>query len=64
VIKSDHSRTLERLVATRRQQIIEAMITGGNVSDVFIGQVRGLDEAVVLSEQADRILNGEDNDGA
>lgn len=64
MIKSDHSRTFERLVAERRKDIIDALISGGNCSDVFIGQIRGLDEALRLSEQADRLLNGEENDGA
>ncbi len=64
MIQSDHSRTLERLVLERRKDIIEAMIKGGNVSDVFIGLVRGLDEALRISEQADRLLNGENDDGA
>jgi hypothetical protein len=59
VIKSEHSRTFERLVAERRQNIIDALISGGNCSDMFIGQVRGLDEALKISEQADRLLNGE-----
>lgn len=64
MIRSEYSRTLERLVLERRKDIIEAMVSGGNVSDVFIGQIRGLDEALKLSEQADRLLNGEDDDGA
>jgi hypothetical protein len=46
-------------VLERRKDIIEAMITSGNASDVFIGLVRGLDEAMRMSEQADRLLNGE-----
>jgi hypothetical protein len=58
VIKSEHSRTFERLVAQRRQECIDALIAG-NLSEQLIGHVRGFDEALKLSEQADRLINGE-----
>jgi hypothetical protein len=59
VIKSEHSRTFERLVAQRRQEVIESIIAGNLLAEL-IGHIRGFDEAIKLSEQADRLLNGED----
>lgn len=61
-IKSRHSRAFEQLVAERRQALLEALAAGHpeNAYWAFVGQVRGLDEALLLSEAADFKLNGEE----
>jgi hypothetical protein len=50
-------------VLQRRQECIDALING-SLSEQLVGHVRGFDEALKISEQADRLLNGEDDDGA
>jgi len=60
-IKSQHSKVLERLVAVRRQQVVDAII--GGVLDTFyrelVGEIRGLDAALKMSEEADYKLSGD-----
>ena len=66
-IKSQHSRVFERLVAERRQQLVDAISTGVLESEYpkLVGQIRGLDEALRMSEEADYKLSGDFNvDGA
>lgn len=66
-IKSQHSRLFERLVAERRQQLVDAISTGVLESEYpkLVGQIRGLDEALRMSEEADYKLSGDFNvDGA
>lgn len=63
-IRSQHSRAFEVLALTRRQKLLEAMAVG-HLHDAYwtlVGQVRGLDEALALSEQADFQINGEEPD--
>ena len=59
MIKSEHARTFERLVLQRRQECIDALING-SLSEQLVGHVRGFDEALRISEQADLLLNGEE----
>ena len=61
MIKSQHSRRLEQLVAEHRLQMVNAMLAGVVEWQYreLVGVVRGLDDAVRLSEQADRELSGE-----
>lgn len=63
-IKSPHSRVLEQLIAHRRQKLVESILAGvpENYYREFIGEVRGLDAALKLSEEADYKLSGDFND--
>lgn len=59
--QSAHSRVLEEGIRKRRQEILEGMAAG--VSEVLyhqlVGEVRGLDNALALSDEADSKLNGD-----
>ncbi len=57
-IKSQHSRILEKLVAERRQALLESLV--GTQDPIVAGMVRGLDEALKMSEQADFKLSGDE----
>lgn len=57
MIKSQHSRLLEQLMAERRQALLESLVV--NLDPLTVGMIRGLDEAKGLSEEADRKLSGE-----
>lgn len=60
-IKSQHSRTFERLVAVQRQRLIDAILSGVPI-DLYremVGEVRGLDAALKMSEEADFKLSGD-----
>jgi hypothetical protein len=61
-IKSQHSRVFEQLVAEAREGMVEAMIntTVNEFMREIVGQIRGLDVALKLSEQADFKLSGDD----
>jgi hypothetical protein len=64
-IKSQHSRILERLIFDRRQQLIEAVMAGSLPERTYselIGEARGLDVALRMSEEADFKLSGDFND--
>ena len=57
---SHHSRVLRQLVAERRHELLESLV---NILDpMVVGRIRGLDEALALSDQADFKLSGEDPD--
>ncbi len=59
-IRSQHARELALLVAARRQELLESLVIG-HPADIYmaiIGEVRGLDAALALSEAADFKLNG------
>ncbi len=60
-IKSQHSRLLEKLVGTYRQSIVESVINGVNPEFYreLIGEIRGLDAALKMSEEADFKLSGD-----
>lgn len=60
-IQSQHSRVFEALVRMRRQQLVEAVTNGLDDGEYpkFVGHIRGLDEALRLSEQADYKLSGD-----
>lgn len=63
MIKSQHSRVFEQLVAEARVKLIDAMITGGQEDSYLheiIGAIRGLDDALRLSEEADFKLSGDE----
>jgi len=61
-IKSQHSRVFERLVAVQRQKLVDAILSG-NLSHEFyrefVGEIRGLDNALKMSEEADFKLSGD-----
>jgi hypothetical protein len=57
VITSPHSRVLAKLIADRRQVLLETLVN--NIDPMLAGTIRGLDEALRLSEEADFKLNGE-----
>jgi hypothetical protein len=59
-MKSQHTRLFEQLVAERRQAHVEAMIAGSTDVAGLIGRIRGLDEALKLSEEADFKLSGDE----
>jgi hypothetical protein len=59
-MKSAHSRRFAQLIAERRQQLIEYLIQ--NPFERTAGHISGFDEALLISEQADRELSG-DTDG-
>ena len=65
-IKSHHTRIFEQHVATRRQELLEAMARGVPQDNYWtiVGWVRGLDEALELSEKADFQLSGDDDAGS
>ena len=66
-IKSQHSRLLEGLIAMYRQKLIDSLLTGVSESlyHQLVGEVRGLDAAMKMSEQADYKLSGDfDEHGA
>jgi hypothetical protein len=62
-IKSQHSRVFERLIGAYRQKLVEAVI--GGVADThypqLLGEIRGIDAALKMSEEADFKLSGDFN---
>jgi hypothetical protein len=60
VSKSAHSRLLEQLIRERRTVLMESMVTvpDGHLADIA-ATIRGLDEAIKISEEADRKVSGE-----
>lgn len=60
-IKSQHSRVFERLVAAYRQKLVDALIAGHNADGYreYVGEIRGLDAALKMSEEADFKLSGD-----
>lgn len=60
-IKSQHSKTLERLIMERRDQLLQAICAGVDQQTYLqhVGEIRGLDVTLALSEQADRELSGD-----
>jgi hypothetical protein len=57
VIRSQHSRLFEELLAERRQALLESLVL--SLDPMSVGMIRGLDEARKLSEEADFKLSGE-----
>jgi hypothetical protein len=61
MIKSPHARVFEELMAEYRQKLVDAM-TGGVIDSFYpqlVGEIRGIDTALKLSEEADLQLSGE-----
>lgn len=60
IIRSRHSGRFAELLAARRQELLEALAAGADHESYLrlVGQVRGLDEATRLSDQADFELSG------
>ena len=59
--KSHHARLFEQLVKEHRTKVVEAIL-GGVAPDWYrdlVGEIRGLDAALKLSEEADFQLSGE-----
>ena len=57
MIRSAHARMLEQLVRERRAALLESLL---NILDAGVaGTIRGLDEALKLSDEADHKLNGD-----
>lgn len=53
---------LEEAIKARRQTILESMATGVSPQELYhqlVGEVRGLDNALTLSIEADSKLNGD-----
>lgn len=63
-IRSQHGRLFQRLVAEQRQTLLESLALGHDqeIYMSLVGQVRGLDDALRLSEQADFEISGEEPD--
>ena len=61
-MKSAHSRIFEQLLAERRHYLVEALI--GTPDHGCAGMIRGLDEALQLSREADVKLSGDVSDAA
>ena len=61
-IKSQHSRVFEQLVAEAREKMVEDVIDALTIDYMrdVVSQIRGLDIALKLSEQADFKLSGDD----
>lgn len=59
-IKSHQSRVFEQLVAKHRQELLESLVN--YLDPMVVGRIRGLDEALLLSEKADYQLSGEEPD--
>jgi len=60
-IKSHHSRVLESLIAVQRKRLVDA-ISGGVLDSMYremVGEIRGLDAALKMSEEADYKLSGD-----
>lgn len=66
-IRSQHSRIFERLIADRRELLIEALVEGHPGDHAayrqIVGQIQGLSDALKISEQADFELSGDEPDG-
>lgn len=63
-IRSQHGRLFQRLVVEQRQALLESLALGHG-QEIYmglVGQVRGLDDALRLSEQADFEISGEEPD--
>lgn len=65
-IRSQHLRLLDDLVRARRQELLESLATGHGLETywILVGQVRGMEETLTLSAQADFKLNGGDENDA
>ena len=61
-IKSQHSRILEELIAKRRLTLLESLVSNldPTIAGTIVGTIRGLDEALKLSEEADFNISGEE----
>lgn len=60
-IKSQHSRTFERLIEKQRQVLIDSLIASGQLQhDNIVGRITGLDDALRISEQADYEISGDE----
>lgn len=59
--KSHHARLFEQLIAEHRQKMVDALLQGLPEWHYreMVGTVRGLDDALRLSEEADFKLSGE-----
>ena len=60
-VKSQHARLFEQLVKEHRNKVVESIL-GGVGPDWYrdlVGEIRGLDAALKLSEEADFKLSGE-----
>ena len=61
-MESQHARILKRLLAERRQALLESLVSGTFVEPNWhkevIGRINGLDEAVRLSDDADYEISG------
>ena len=57
---SRHGGLLKQKLAMRRSELLEAMARGvpNDVYAQMVGQVRGIEEAVLLSDEADNELSG------
>jgi hypothetical protein len=60
-VKSHHARLFEQLVSDRRHEVINALLLGQPETTYreLIGEVRGLEAALRLSEEADFKLSGD-----
>ena len=57
MIRSAHARVFEQLIRDYRATLLESLV--GFLSERVAGKIEGLDEALRISEEADRKLNGE-----
>lgn len=61
MIRSLHSRILQELLLAHRQELINAIISGGVDYPMYrqcVGQIQGVDTALKLSEDADISITG------
>lgn len=65
-IKSQHSRLFEQLLAERKQQWVNSLMSGTPADyetyRQMVGLLQGLDEALKISEEVDFKLSGEEPD--
>jgi hypothetical protein len=63
-IRSHHGRMFSQLIATHRQKLANAIVSGvePEVYWRLVGEVQGLDVALKLSEEADFKLSGDEPD--
>ncbi len=63
-IRSVHGRVFTQLVAEHRQKLVDAVVEGLDPEYYrsLVGEIRGLDAALKLSEQADFKLSGDEPD--
>jgi hypothetical protein len=59
--QSAHSRLLEELIEEQKRKVMTAMTLGAKKTlyHQLVGQLKGLDDALALSQEADSKLNGD-----